>query len=379
VRPRPRVLFLSSARYDLPLQAHIARGWEAIDRRLDVRVIARRGHVDGVDRRFRLVDAPVRGPAGRLYYARLFQLAVREARSFRPDVVVAQSPFEAFAFLAARPFLRRRPKLLVQVHGDWRTAARLYGSRLRQIAAPIADRAALAALRRADGTRAVGPSTALLARDATGREPLGIYPTYFDLDAFTRAPPRPLPREPAAAWVAVLERSKNVGGFAHAWRSVMRRLPGARLVMVGQGRLEAVVEQLVHEFPDRVRAVRALAPPDVARLLDESTLLVLPSLSEGTPRVILEAFARGRPVVATAVGGIPDLVVPEKNGLLVPAGDSDALADALVRLLGNRELAERLARGASETSEDLLRWTPDRFAEALAETIYRVMDERRHG
>ena len=69
-------------------------------------------------------------------------------------------------------------------------------------------------------------------------------------------------------------------------------------------------------------------------------------------------------MVGTAVGGIPDLVTHGRNGLLVPARDPEALADALVRVLEDRELAEQLARGAREDGEQL-RWTPERYAEVL--------------
>jgi glycosyltransferase involved in cell wall biosynthesis len=88
------------------------------------------------------------------------------------------------------------------------------------------------------------------------------------------------------------------------------------------------------------------------------------SASEGFPRVIMEAFTRGRPVVATAVGGIRDLVETGRNGVLVAPGDPEALAGALVRVLEDRQLAERLSRGALEAAEHL-RWTPDRYAKAL--------------
>jgi glycosyltransferase involved in cell wall biosynthesis len=80
--------------------------------------------------------------------------------------------------------------------------------------------------------------------------------------------------------------------------------------------------------------------------------------------VVIEAFCRGRPVVGSRVGGIPDLVHDGVNGLLVEPGDADALPDALVRLLTNRERAEGLAAGAAASAGD---WTisPTEFASRL--------------
>ena len=121
------------------------------------------------------------------------------------------------------------------MHGDWRTAARLYGSPLRRTLAPVADRAALAALRRADGTRALTRFTRELVQEATARPPLGSFPTYFDMESFSGDPPRPLPARPSIAWIAVLERYKNLDGFERAWRRTVERLPTARVTMVGRG------------------------------------------------------------------------------------------------------------------------------------------------
>ena len=106
-------------------------------------------------------------------------------------------------------------------------------------------------------------------------------------------------------------------------------------------------------------------------LADDSSALVLPSRSEGMGRVVVEAFCRGRAVVASRVGGIPDLVQDGKNGLLVEPGDLDALADALIRILTDRELAERLGTGAAASAAI---WTisPEEFASRLRSLVERV-------
>jgi glycosyltransferase involved in cell wall biosynthesis len=365
---RPRVLFVGSSEFDLPLTPALAKKWDAVARELDVRVIGRANAVRSADPRFRLVSqapSPLRSP---LYYAWLPAVVADELRRFRPEVVITKSPYEAFALLPIWRLARLRPKLLVDLHGDWRIAPRLYGSRLRRASAGLTDRAAVFALRRADGTRAISGFTTSLAEDATGRRPLSVFPAYFDLETFTTEPPKPLPERPAVAWIGVLQRTKNPGLLADAWRRVAARTSVGRLVVVGQGPLHPIVDQLVRDLPARVVRIGQLTPPGVATLLDESTLLAMSSDSEGFPRVIMEAFARGRSVVATAVGGIPDIVVPERNGLLVTRGDADALADALVRVLEDTKLAERLARGAHNTA-DTLRWTPERYATALRELV----------
>ena len=90
-------------------------------------------------------------------------------------------------------------------------------------------------------------------------------------------------------------------------------------------------------------------------------MLVLPSRSEGLGRVVIEAFCRGRAVVGSRVGGIPDLVDGRRHRLLVPPGDASALADALVRVLTEPGLAARLGSGARAAAEPWLA-TPEEYA-----------------
>jgi glycosyltransferase involved in cell wall biosynthesis len=365
---RPRVLFVGSSEFDLPLTPALAKKWDAVSREMDVRVIGRAHAVRSADPRFRLIRQVPRPLRSLAYYASLSAIVVIELRRFVPDVIVTKSPYEAFVVLPARRLAHRRPKLLVDLHGDWRTAARVYGSPLRRLYARAADGAAAIALRHADGTRTLSAYTTALAGEATGRRPLAVFPAYYDLESFAASPPAPLPVQQAVAWIGVLQPYKDPGLLASAWRLMAERVPDARLVIVGQGPLERLVDELVREFPGRVTRIPALTSREIADLLDRSTVLAMSSAGEGLPRVIMEALARGRPVVAPAVGGIGDLIEPGRNGLLVPPGDAHALAAALARILTEPELAQRLSRGAVQSAEQL-RWTPDRYAAALRELI----------
>jgi glycosyltransferase involved in cell wall biosynthesis len=88
--------------------------------------------------------------------------------------------------------------------------------------------------------------------------------------------------------------------------------------------------------------------PDFSQLLEQIDLFVLPSLSEGLPNVVLEALAAGKPVVGTAVGGVPELIANGETGLLVPPRDSGQLAQAITKLLDDRTLARRLGQAGQE-------------------------------
>jgi glycosyltransferase involved in cell wall biosynthesis len=362
---KPRVLFVSR-RVELPLAPSLARKWEAVGEELDFRVLAGGSGGNGA---FHLVgELPaLDGPA---FFAALPLRIARELRDFRPHAVLAQGAHETAAALTARKLARVDTAVIVDLHGDWQAPTRLYGSRVRGALSPVADRVALAALRNADGIRTVTGYTTGLVR-SLGLEPVDEFPAYMDFDSFLQEPPRPLPERPRALFVGVLERYKNVDGLAEAWRLAAPRVPDARLRIVGSGTLRPVVERLVAELPGQTDWSERLSQREVSQALDESTALVLPSRSEGMGRVIVEAFCRSRPVVASRVGGIPDLVDDGANGLLVPPGDTRALADALVRVLTDGELAQRLAHGA-HASADLWTISPDEFARRLRTLVEQV-------
>jgi glycosyltransferase involved in cell wall biosynthesis len=366
-----RVLLVGRMRYRLPLSPALEAKFSALGRELEVRVLASAAEGGPAEARgFALVRPfPVRGLDGLAFWSSLPFRVASQLRSWRPDAVVAQSPYDGAAALVGRVLSRSDAKVLVEVHGDWRTATRLYGSRRRRLLAPLADRLALESLRRADGVRAVSGYTARLVEEA-GRPPDDVFPAFMDLEPFAHEP-APLPERPQALFVGVLELYKNIDGLADSWRLAASQVPEAALVIVGSGAREALVAQLVADLPDRTRWLPRLTAEEVSRALDESTLLVLPSRSEGLGRVVVEAMSRGRAVIATRVGGPAELVHDGRTGLLVAPGDTRALADALVRVLTDRELAARLG-GAARAEADSRRVTPGEFASRLRAFVERM-------
>jgi glycosyltransferase involved in cell wall biosynthesis len=153
-----------------------------------------------------------------------------------------------------------------------------------------------------------------------------------------------LPPGPLAVYVGNLKPEKGVLDLGTAWASVLRRIPDATLVVVGDGPLHGELVAMTRPLGERVRLIPRQPLERVPSYLAAADLLVLPSHHEGTPNVVLEALASGRRVVATAVGGVPDLITSPTLGSLVPAGDPDALADALVIALREPYDATEVAR-----------------------------------
>jgi glycosyltransferase involved in cell wall biosynthesis len=136
-----------------------------------------------------------------------------------------------------------------------------------------------------------------------------------------------------------------------------------RLVLVGDGPEREPLQRIAvtHGIGDSI--VFAGHVSDVRPFYAIADVLALPSHSEGSPNVLLEAMAGGLPIVATAVGGVPEIVDHERTALLVPARDPAAMARAIERMLQDRELAARIATSASEVVME--RFTPEAYAESI--------------
>jgi glycosyltransferase involved in cell wall biosynthesis len=360
---KPRVLFVSRERFRLPLTGSQRRKWDAVAAVVDHRVLAAAaGDSTAGDERFHLVTrVRPRVLDGALFYLLLPVRIARELREFRPDAALVQGVHETVAFLIARRLTRARTKVILDVQGDWHEATRLYGSSFRRLLNPVNDALAPVAVRGADAVRTVSSQTTGLVR-ALDVEPAATFPSYVDAAAFIERPPTPLPERPRAVFVGVLERYKAFDTLAAAWQRAATRVPGATLHVVGDGTLRDLVDGPGVDWDAR------LEPEQVAAAMDASWLVCLPSRSEGLPRVALEAAARGRAIVGGNRAGIPDVVVDGENGLLVDPDDVDELAGALVRLLSDRQLSERLGEAARRTGEE---WaiTPAEYAEKLRRLI----------
>ncbi|HSJ95112.1 MAG TPA: glycosyltransferase family 4 protein [Gaiellaceae bacterium] len=370
----PRVLLVGRARFRFPLEPGLEHRFAALSEELDWRQLGtRNGDSPAPDDRFVMVSTfPVRRLEGLAYHLALPFRVRRELRRSRPDVAIVQGAPETALVLLGRALSRVPTRVVLDLHGDWRATTRLYGSRGRRLLDPLADALARRALRRADGVRTITAYTTGLVR-AEGIEPVAEFPAYMDLRAFTAKPVAPLPETPRVLFVGVLERYKAFDVLADAWRRVAAGRPDGVLHVVGRGTLAPVAERLVADLPERVEWTPWLTADEVSDALDAGTVLVLPSRSEGMGRVVIEAGLRGRGVVASRVGGIPDVARDGETGLLVPPGDATALADALDRVLADPELAGRFGAAARSSAEE---WhvSAEEYARRLRALVDDVLD-----
>jgi glycosyltransferase involved in cell wall biosynthesis len=292
------------------------------------------GHAlaDGVQDGLRTIRLSYRRPPGPLPHAH-YRLGIRAALrrlaadGFRPDIV--HGHYYLAGGTAVRIGRRRGVPVVISEHSSTFPAANVTGLH-RWRAKRTLERASL-----------VCPVSSHLEEHirATGIHPRSrVVANAVDTDVFRPPIERPARRgDPIRlAFVAVIRAGKGLHELLRALAGIDERR--WRLDIAGDGPARGETERLAAELglSKRVNFKGALTKPDVAALLQQSDLFVLPSHAETQGVVLLEAMACGLPVLATKVGGVPE-IVDDRSGILVPPGDEEALSGALRRMFDEFE------------------------------------------
>lgn len=173
-----------------------------------------------------------------------------------------------------------------------------------------------------------------------------------------------------------LSREKAQSDLVEAFKQLRETNPGLplKLVIVGDGPERAKLEALAQSPGVKDLIVFAGQVADVQAFYALANVFVLPSHSEGSPNVLLEAMAANVPVVATAVGGVPEIVEHNESALLVEPNDPAALAASITQLLSDTELRQRLIANAEVLVET--RFTPEAYARSLVRIYAEVIEGR---
>jgi glycosyltransferase involved in cell wall biosynthesis len=171
------------------------------------------------------------------------------------------------------------------------------------------------------------------------------------------------PTEKVVIFIGRLEPVKGVKYLLEAAREICGKMDNIKFLLVGDGPL-----RLKLQASPNSQIIFTGWRDDVSDLLNASDLMVLPSLSEGLPLSILEAFAIEKPVVATNVGAINEVVLNEWNGLLVPPRDSRRLAKAISRLICSPDLMLKMGKHGKDLIKEKYDWDDilDRYEEIYA-------------
>ncbi len=175
--------------------------------------------------------------------------------------------------------------------------------------------------------------------------------------------------QPVVGTVTRLMPSKGNQYFVAAARAILEKEPGTYFCVVGEGELDAELKSQAVELGLGERVIFSGFTRDVAGAFDAFDVVVFPSLWEGTPLTAFEALAAGRPIVATDADGLVDILHDGRDAIVVPKRDSNAIAEAVVRLLRSSEARLELSAGARETGAG---YDIDTFVRKM-EQLYELM------
>jgi glycosyltransferase involved in cell wall biosynthesis len=174
--------------------------------------------------------------------------------------------------------------------------------------------------------------------------------------------------------VATLNSIKAHKTLVDALPRIREHIPEVRCVFAGRDDLDGHIQRYVHEKQLEDTVIFTGCRQDVPQILSMFEVFLLPSLWEGLPVSILEAMAMKKPVIATSVGGIPELVDHKKTGILIPPGDPEALADAVIFLLDNPAIAANMGSAGYERVQQEF---SIQTLVAKTEAVYEQLIERR--
>jgi glycosyltransferase involved in cell wall biosynthesis len=351
---RAKVCWLGGTRYSRPLNPTMAAKWSALTGlEADLFVV---GFAAGLRPRhftqhahFYLLPqlpTPILRYAEIYFFAPLLLLWLILRQGV--TVIIAQSPYEGAAGALTKQIaglLGKRVALAVESHGNFEiTIFRQRRVTFTGLYRWLMERTARYAFRHADVLRAVSDSTREQLQEWSPDTPIEQFMAWIDADVF-----QSVEREKTLAeardllYVGVLTPLKNVHVLIDAFAAVVGEVGSGKLFLIGKpenaeyvAQLHAQVERL--GLQDRIIFVGLLSAQELAGYMARARGLALVSSSEGLPRSIMEAMLCGLPVIASYVGGVPEIVADGETGYLVPAGDVTALAEALRKLYHNAEL-----------------------------------------
>ncbi len=277
----------------------------------------------------------------------------RLLRGYNTDILHAHQYTPFFYSLVAR-LLCRRPPILFTEHGrhfpDFPRRKRMLVNRLL--------------LERRDRVVGVGKAVgeALIANEGIPRDRVGIIYNGIDTNKFARQFENPTAirselgltdADFVILMVARLDYLKDHATAVRCLHRLLKQVPNAKLILVGEGPEQEKIEAVVHEsqLQNHVRFLGLRK--DIHRLLSASDVFLLTSISEGIPLTVIEAMATRLPVVATRVGGMAEVIEHESTGFLSDSGDADGLAAHLRQLASEPILRRRLGEAGQDRAQRL--------------------------
>lgn len=272
------------------------------------------------------------------------------------DVVHGQDIYSPMALISVFSAQKRKIPSLLTCHSIHRA-----GKIWQLVYKPV-----VSGMKRADSVIAVsGAAKSYCVSLGVPNDKIEVIPNGVDLSIFNTKVDGSamraklgIAREPLVVTAIRFVKRKGPGYLVSAFSKVLESVPNAKLAIAGSGpeaaNLRAQIDKLGME--KSVKILIGLRREEVAELMAAADVFVLPSLVESFGIVLLEAMAVGTPIVCTRTQGANEIVDDEVNGVMVPPSDSDALADAILRILNDSKLSRTLRKNGLKVVKDRFSW-----------------------
>ena len=244
-------------------------------------------------------------------------------------------------------------KVLIDVHGEWEKTPFLYrGKKHSRLVSNYIRCIGNRVLNGGDAVRVVNKALYRKIASIT-RKPIYMLPIYPNIEFFLEEPASSkhrLDQKNLILFAGGLYYIKGVQYLIQAISEVVKERNDIKLFIAGEGPYKKELQLLTKKYglQETVQFIGHLSKRSLKDLYYSSSVVVLPSLSEGLPRVIIEAMACAKPVIATSVGGVQEIVKDGENGFLVPPDDPAALQSKIAFLLAHPEFSKKLGKNGRQ-------------------------------
>lgn len=276
---------------------------------------------------------------------------------YKINIIIAQSPYEALAAVWVKNFVKLwgySLYLVVESHGDFENYLFLQ----RRVLWPhlykkIMQNVVRTTLSHADVLRSISDAIGQQLRRYAPDQHMVEFMAWTDISTFWDAGSHIHHKQLIVTYIGVLIPRKGVHHLINAFAQTIQHVPMSQLKIIGRPdnpdytqTLKKQIEE--YHLQEKVLFIPEIPQQQLCHEVSQSTVLILPSLSEGLGRVLIEAMATGTPVIGTHVGGIPDIIQEGVTGFLVPPADENVLAEKMVYLLENPAKALEMGKKGRE-------------------------------
>jgi len=351
-----KVLLFGTTDFDLSKEnLTLKKKFENMARDMNVFVMARgdekKWGKEMYDSKFYLI--PKIGMFGVVFWlVKAYFKASKLIKEEKIDTIISQSPsFDGFVCALLAKKLKK--KLIVEIHGDYIESLFFYYNFPKPVIVVLRTMFKFFgkySLRRADKIRVISEATNKLAKMYALDQKIYKFPTFTDIDIFKAE--TDIKFEPTILYAGWLYNLKGVQFLIPAFQTVQEKYPEFKLIIIGDGPYMATLKKMAEEKKSNIEFPGFLPLTEVKNLMRNCTCFVLPSLSEGLGRVLIEAAMLRKPLIGTNVDGIPDIIKDGVNGFLFESGDVKELTEKLDKIMGDKELVMKMGEAGRKMVED---------------------------